>query len=378
MTAPRRRAPSTAPPLFKDLFSSEYADVLARHRNVGTIAAQTRLLAEGAIELEAYIRDQLRDASSAHRRRQYFALPFYLQDLLLQASSTYTSHADRDDVLVDEALRVPDVMFATLNYDTLLDGVLASHRPLRTLDDYIGADNTWSLLKLHGSIDWGREIIRDETRPLASVEELCIEIEHGGMRTIPLPGFAVDYVRGSRQPLVMLALSPNQTSVLLGSSYSLTVVTLTTGRVRRLKPPGDPIEQLAWLTADGAVAVTRHAWNSPTRVMLLELGSRRQRVVGETTSLVAPIARSVVVAPTEGGVATFTARGDLLAHVAGADSLILAIPSSSPFVMAVPQADDIGPGRRVVVDARSGTLALDHEFDHAPCYITQIAGHDYG
>ena len=215
-------------------------------------------------------------------------------------------------------------------------------------------------------------------RPEPGDASLAIVDWHGGVRTVPLPGFAVDYVRGSRQPFAMLAFSPDQTSVLIGSSHSLVAVTLTTGRIRRLKPTGGAVEQLAWLTADAAVAVTRRSWNSSTRVILLDLGSHRQKVVGETTSLIAPIARGVVFAPTDGGVTTFTANGALLAHVAGTDSLMLSIPSSGAFVMAVPKADHLGPGRRVVVDARTGALVLDQEFDRAPCYVTQIAGRDYG
>ena len=215
-------------------------------------------------------------------------------------------------------------------------------------------------------------------RPEPGDASLVIVDWHGGVRTIPLPGFAVDFVHGSRQPLATLALSPNQTSVLIGSSHSLIGITLKTGRIRRLRPTGDPIEQLAWLTAGAAVAVTRHAWNSPTRVVLLDLGSLRRRVVGETAGVVALIADRVAFASSTGGLTTFSATGDLLGHAAGTDSLMLSVPSSSPFVMAVPKAEDLGPGRRVVVDARTGALVLDQEFDRAPSYLTPIAGRGYG
>jgi hypothetical protein len=58
-------------------------------------------------------------------------------------------------VLVDEIMKLQtDVIFVSLNYDTLLDAKLASYSPLNDLDDYIESDYGWSLVKPHGSVAW--------------------------------------------------------------------------------------------------------------------------------------------------------------------------------------------------------------------------------
>jgi hypothetical protein len=52
-------------------------------------------------------------------------------------------------------LRLPYVCFVTLNYDVMLDRRLQGHHPLlSTFDDYISKDKNWSLVKLHGSVNW--------------------------------------------------------------------------------------------------------------------------------------------------------------------------------------------------------------------------------
>jgi hypothetical protein len=51
-----------------------------------------------------------------------------------------------------------EVLFVTLNYDLLLDRRLDVLSPLNTLQDYVKPDRRWALIKLHGSVDWGRVV----------------------------------------------------------------------------------------------------------------------------------------------------------------------------------------------------------------------------
>lgn len=152
-----RPIPSTTwqPPLVKDLFAERFAPVVDRHPYVQTISAKVRRQAvEGAEPLEEFIRLRLLESPSARDRMQFWSLPRYLKDLLETCSRSYTEHADHYDLLADEVLKVSDAMIVSLNYDTLLDRELSKDRRLETLDSYLGSD--WSLVKLHGSVNWRR------------------------------------------------------------------------------------------------------------------------------------------------------------------------------------------------------------------------------
>jgi hypothetical protein len=74
-------------------------------------------------------------------------------------SREYARAPDNYLRLTSALLELPETIFVTLNYDTLLDSRLALHSPLDELPDYIGPRNPqWSLVKLHGSVNWGRAI----------------------------------------------------------------------------------------------------------------------------------------------------------------------------------------------------------------------------
>jgi hypothetical protein len=123
-------------------------------------------LSSGSVAIEAFLRDRLRDSEHEYRRRQYWAIPLYLQHLLFEVShwdyelgTGYTAHPDVYDRLVNAVLRVPEVTFVTLNYDTLLDGRLFISGGPFTMESYLGPAQNWALIKPHGSINWGRRIL---------------------------------------------------------------------------------------------------------------------------------------------------------------------------------------------------------------------------
>ncbi|MGN6869475.1 MAG: hypothetical protein ACTHMY_13845 [Solirubrobacteraceae bacterium] len=138
----------------------------------------------GAVALEAYLRDHLRDSQHAFRRRQYWAIPLYLQHLLFAVSTWryetngegglgpeptgYVAHPDNYDRLINAVLEVDEVTFVSLNYDTLLDQRLGPHGPLTTLDAYLSPGQNWALIKPHGSVDWGRRVVIEPDRPVAT------------------------------------------------------------------------------------------------------------------------------------------------------------------------------------------------------------------
>jgi hypothetical protein len=150
------------PPLVKDLFESRetFADVLNRYPVGQFAAADIRRLDPDSVSIEQFLRETYVDGASELVRRKFLSVPLYLQELLLAASLNYARQPDNYDLLITNAIDGTDmeVLFVTLNYDLLLDQRLDNLSRLNSLDDYIDAERGWSLVKLHGSVDWGRRV----------------------------------------------------------------------------------------------------------------------------------------------------------------------------------------------------------------------------
>lgn len=154
------------PPLVVELFAgipAAYAEILHEYPLAEAAAADIRpLLDAGAVAIEQFLRERLRDSSDPYARRRYLAVPLYLQHLLFQISRTdgsgYTRHPDHYDALINAVLPLDEVIFITLNYDTLLDQRLFLYSHLHSMDAYIEPGRNWSLIKLHGSVNWGRAV----------------------------------------------------------------------------------------------------------------------------------------------------------------------------------------------------------------------------
>jgi hypothetical protein len=96
----------------------------------------------------------LRTSPNPQRRLMAQTVPLFLQDLLLRTSSDLYHQAFRYDALIDLLSDLPKVHYITLNYDVLLDSRLHQFHPLMSFDDYVDPSNQWSLIKLHGSVNW--------------------------------------------------------------------------------------------------------------------------------------------------------------------------------------------------------------------------------
>jgi hypothetical protein len=145
-------------PLVTELFAERFARVLSNYPLAQTAAARLRpLMNEGSVALEDHLRSFLRDSPEEHRRKQYWEIPLYLQDLLASCSEDYALELDAYDRLIDTVLIHPAVAFVSFNYDVLLDRTLAKFDPLDTMASYFGSDDrNWILFKPHGSIVWSR------------------------------------------------------------------------------------------------------------------------------------------------------------------------------------------------------------------------------
>lgn len=151
------------PPRVVDLFSSVPPDdgILSRYPWVERASSEIRRAATSGISLETFIKTRYRDSHHDHDRRVFFQIPLYLQHRMAAASRTSeVGVPDNYDALLMPAQRLEDVIFVTLNYDLLLDQRLYK---FDGLDSYVAKgrhrERKWSLIKLHGSINWVRALV---------------------------------------------------------------------------------------------------------------------------------------------------------------------------------------------------------------------------
>lgn len=175
------------PPLVKELFEDRFYSILSVYPMAKNAAPEIRdaigaSSQPGAVSLENHLRTQYRNSTDELDLRRFYSIVLYLQHVLLSVSSQ-GAHFDNLDRLLSALLRRFDhVCFVTLNYDLLLDRCLSAIAPLTSLGDFIRQER-WSLVKLHGSVTWGREIQDagglDLRNPPADLEErLGDEIFH--------------------------------------------------------------------------------------------------------------------------------------------------------------------------------------------------------
>lgn len=124
---------------------------------VSSAASEIRALTNGTKSIEDFLRDQYRNSLIPEDKRIFFEIPLYLQHLLFDISINYTHHPDNYNVLVTRLNRLKEVIYITLNYDLILDGALSAFYEISSLNSYINDRKNWSLIKLHGSVNWGYE-----------------------------------------------------------------------------------------------------------------------------------------------------------------------------------------------------------------------------
>jgi hypothetical protein len=87
---PRPGDPNYLPPLTADLFSERYAPILSHYPRAEAAAADIRVIVEsGALVIERFLREQLRESKDEFARRRYRQIPLYLQELLVGVSRSY-------------------------------------------------------------------------------------------------------------------------------------------------------------------------------------------------------------------------------------------------------------------------------------------------
>ncbi len=156
------------PPLVRDLFDikthHEYSDILKKYRGAQLLAPQlASRVKSGEISIEQELR-RYAEHTSPNLTQAFKHIPPYLRDLLIKASYSYTDYPSNYNKLVIELLEEHshEVLFITLNYDTLLEqalGLLNSNSyNFNDVYSYCTQGRSGNIVKLHGSIDWLRLI----------------------------------------------------------------------------------------------------------------------------------------------------------------------------------------------------------------------------
>ncbi|OQW65007.1 MAG: hypothetical protein BVN28_02450 [Nitrospira sp. ST-bin4] len=148
------------PPMANDLFGDRqyFGNVMNKYPQCLPIIQQLRDMPEGTIEKQLQ-KLQTEAANYPTRLHQLAAIRYYLQEMLFELPQIWlkeTQSISNYLALVDHIRKSGErACFVTFNYDTLLDGALEQFGyALRDFPSYI--KNDLPLIKLHGSVSWGR------------------------------------------------------------------------------------------------------------------------------------------------------------------------------------------------------------------------------
>lgn len=178
------------PPLASDIFrgNREFRAILNKYPLAEILASdidrKIRQNKEG-VGLEQILKDyesNLKSGKDSLITRNFLQIPLYLNELFGEIGVHFTKQPDEYNNLVTLALdKVDDVLFLTLNYDTLLEIPLARSFGIDFSNetDYISQQG-WSLVKLHGSTNWYRQFPQ-QVQDLGDVAYFQL------LKTSPLP-----------------------------------------------------------------------------------------------------------------------------------------------------------------------------------------------
>jgi hypothetical protein len=228
---------SVAPPLTAHLFESDRSHELIHEYPLAQMAGRSiKRVGDGEtpVPLEEALLS-LRTSPNPQRRLMAQTVPLFLQDLLLRTSANLYHEVFRYDTLIDLLSDLPKVHYVTLNYDVLLDARLHQFHPLRSFDDYVDPSNQWSLVKLHGSVNWcyKTDVSFDPYRP-----PMEMSITRSAMECSPPTQFDLSRLRYTgpdgyvrRYPAIALPEGPKDQLVAPESHREFLVQSLTSSKV---------------------------------------------------------------------------------------------------------------------------------------------------
>lgn len=156
--------PGWTPPLVQELFANRttFNPILLKYPKAAALSGQIR----DEVRAKRSLEDVLRDLTSAPQetvRRQVWEIPLYLQELLGEVSEHFAPGAGtRYDTLVHviDRSKYDHVLYITVNYDRFLERALERFYDVSFdhISRYCELGRKWALVKLHGSVNWGRRL----------------------------------------------------------------------------------------------------------------------------------------------------------------------------------------------------------------------------
>lgn len=155
------------PPLADQLFGDRpyFGQVMQKYPNCLDIAPRLRHLQDG-VSIESVLQFLQSEATEyPGRLQQLTAVRYYLQEILticpnqwIHESHSMFNHRTLLDDIRRWHKKEKRVCFVTFNYDLIMDSALNyAGFPLADLSQYISRE--FMLIKLHGSVNWGRIVI---------------------------------------------------------------------------------------------------------------------------------------------------------------------------------------------------------------------------
>jgi hypothetical protein len=178
------------PPLTDDLFRGRFREIRALFPEMDPIVPKLlKSVEQGLGEFEA-------QGHNPERIRQLMAVRHYVPRVIGACEERWvaekgraTNHLGLLDAVIDWCLKNRErVCFVTFNYDTLIERAFGDSQlrmRMEKLDDYI-KDDTYKLIKPHGSITWCRPLKRPVVSTGGTPEEIVREV-------IGRAGEGVDY-----------------------------------------------------------------------------------------------------------------------------------------------------------------------------------------
>jgi len=158
------------PPLTSELFGSRpsFNAILKNYPRVQALSDELRTKLGRGETVESLLRS-FSEETSLVLKKQYWEIPYYLQELLGEVSKNYVQSGTTKFSTLFRSIMKSDlekVLFLTLNYDRFLEKAISdvSGHKFLALSDYFPPHDKWALLKIHGSVDWGREILNFSTK----------------------------------------------------------------------------------------------------------------------------------------------------------------------------------------------------------------------
>ena len=198
------------PPLANELFDGrqQFADTMARFPECLPIIPLLRHR-DANIPVERVLEGLQKEAETyPEGKQQLAAIRYYLHVMIWQCEDRWqqthkgvTNYKTLLDRINRRRIAPERVCLVTFNYDRMLEDALSGIGvEIDTLGDYVNNSKNYQLIKLHGSVDWGRRVAATpHLRDLLKLPD--DQIPHEVIQTSPFLQVTKDYMKSKKVPM---------------------------------------------------------------------------------------------------------------------------------------------------------------------------------